>query len=209
MPTRELSSRFFRGLATAAVVVATPWLSLRAAAPSDLQPLPDDPACTAFDREVMKRANELAVAAAAHGNTAYGAVLVKDGKILLEYENDAITSRDLTHHAETGLISAASLKFGAASLVGTTLYASTEPCLMCCGAIRSAGIKKLVYGVTGIQSHRLRGRPALPHPLQCREVFQRLGATDVVILGPLLEKEGLAIHAAATAATAAGVTKTP
>jgi tRNA(Arg) A34 adenosine deaminase TadA len=176
-------------------------VGLLRAAPPAVTPLPDEPACTATDRIFMKCANELAAAAAAHGNTAYGAVLVKDGEILMEFENHAVTSHDVTHHAETGIISKASLQFGAAVLSTATLYTSTESCIMCCGAIRTAGIKKFVYGVTAIQSHKLRGRSELPNPLQCREVFQRIGAGDVAILGPLMEAEGLAIHAAAAAAT--------
>lgn len=168
--------------------------------------LPDDPACTAEDRKFMARANELAVAAVAHGNTAYGAILVRDGKVLMEFENDAITSRNVTHHAETGIIAVASVKFGLPALAGATLYTSTEPCIMCCGAVRSAGLKRVVYGVTGTQSHLLRGRAPLPNPLKIREIFQRLGATDIVVHGPLMEAEGLAIHTAALKAAAPATT---
>ena len=170
----------------------------RAAAPA-ITPLPDDPACTAEDRKFMARANELAASAAAHGNSSYGALLVKDGKILIEGENDANTSRDITHHAETGLLSVASVKYGKATLADVILYTSTEPCIMCCGSIRAAGIKKFVYGVTATQVTRLRGRPLPAQPLECREVFVRTGSTDVKILGPVLEAAGLAIHAAAPA----------
>lgn len=158
-------------------------------------PLPDDPAATAVDRDFMKRAHALAASAARHGNTAFSAILVKDGRIVMEFENDALTTRDLTHHAETGLISVASVKLGSAALAGATLYASSEPCLMCCGAIRTAGIARLVYGVTGTQGQLLGGRK-LPDPLQCREIFARLGAT-ITVVGPLLEAEGLVVRAAA------------
>lgn len=163
-------------------------------------PLPDDPACTAEDRKFMTRAAELAASAIAHGNSAYGALLVKDGKILIERENDATTSRDVTHHAETGLISVASVKYGKAFLADCVLYTSTEPCIMCCGSIRAAGIKKFVYGVTATQVSRLRGRPLPANPLECREVYARTGSSDVKILGPLMEAEGLAIHAKAPTA---------
>lgn len=172
-------------------------VSVAMAATFPVTPLPDDPKCTDEDRKFMKRANELAEAASIHGNTAYGAVLVKDGKLLMEFENNAKTSGDVTHHAETGLVSAACSKLGREAVAGATLYTSTEPCIMCCGAIRSAGIKKFVYGTTGTQSAKLRGTKVRDNPLQCREVFARVGASEVIILGPLLEAEGLAIHAAA------------
>ncbi|HEX2853512.1 MAG TPA: nucleoside deaminase [Opitutaceae bacterium] len=174
-------------------------LSLAWATAPAVAPLPDDPSCTAEDRKFMARAAELASSAVAHGNSAYGALLVKDGKILIEGENDATTSRDITHHAETGLLSVASVKYGRAFLADCILYTSTEPCIMCCGSIRAAGLKKFVYGVTATQVSRLRGRPVPANPLECREVYERTGSSDVTILGPLMEAEGLAIHAAAAA----------
>lgn len=169
---------------------------------SALEPLPDDPLCTAEDRAFMKRAIELSDLAVQHGNTAYGAVLVKDGKLLMEFENNARTTGDVTHHAETGLVSASTSKLGRPAVAGAVLYTSTEPCIMCCGAIRSAGIKKLVYGVTGTQSTLLRGGKVRDNPLKCREIFARIGGEDVVILGPLLEGDGLAVHAKANALAA-------
>ena len=147
----------------------------------------------------MARAAELAASAAAKGNSPYGALLVKDGKIVMEFENNANTSGDVTHHAETGLISASTVKLGKAFVSQCVLYTSTEPCIMCCGSIRSAGVKKIVYGCTATQVSLLHGRKLPFNPLQIREVYTRIGATDVTILGPLLEGEGLAVHAAAMA----------
>jgi tRNA(Arg) A34 adenosine deaminase TadA len=144
----------------------------------------------------MARAYELAASAGAKGNSTYGALLVKGGAVLMEFENDARTSGDVTHHAETGLISVASRKFGRDALAGTILYTSTEPCIMCCGSIRAAGITTFVYGTTAAQVTRLRGNPVSANPLECREVFARTGRTEVVIRGPLMEAEGLAVHAA-------------
>ena len=109
---------------------------------------------------------------------------------------------DATHHAETGLISLASRKFGRETVAASVLYTSTEPCIMCCGAIRAAGIKKFYYGTTAIQVTRLRGAKVPETPLQCREVFARIGSPDVAIYGPLLEADGLKVHADAAAAAA-------
>lgn len=174
-----------------------------AAAPGAVVPLPDDPSCTAADRTFMLRAVELAAAASAHGNGAYGAVLVKEGKIIMEFEAQSTSSKDVTKHAETGLVSAASRKFGRDALADTILYTSTEPCIMCCGAIRSAGIREFVYGTTGLQVTRLRGAKVPDNPLQCREVFERSPTANTTkIRGPLLEAEGLAVHAVALAKVA-------
>lgn len=178
-------------------LLAAAWL---VAAADPLTPLPDDPAATATDRAYITRTIELAAAAAGHGNTAYGALLVKDGKVLMEFENEATTTRDVTKHAETGLLSAASRKFGREALAGAVLYTSTEPCVMCCGAIRAAGIKEFVYGTTALQVSRLRGTKLPAQPLACREIFTRASTTDTVIRGPVLEAEGLSVHAVALAA---------
>ncbi len=177
-----------------------------------IAPLPDDPACDAADRAFMVRANALARAAVEHGNHPFSALLVKDGVVIFEYENTIYSTRDLTQHAETGLIGKATQRFDPATLAACTLYASTEPCIMCCGAIRWAGIRRVVYGTTATQLMRVVGsviaasRPAgaeppapavapSPPPLECREVFART-EPSVQVKGPLLEAEGLAIHEA-------------
>jgi tRNA(Arg) A34 adenosine deaminase TadA len=167
-----------------------------AATSAPITPLPDDPACTEIDRPFMNRANELAAAASAHGNGSYGAVLVKNGKIILEFEACSTTVSDPTQHAETGLIALASRTLGPKVFEGAILYTSTEPCIMCCGAIRAGGIKEFVYGTTAIQVTRLRGAKVPANPLECREIFARgTQSATTVIRGPLMEAEGLAIHA--------------
>ncbi len=156
-------------------------------------PLPDDPACTPEDRIFMARAYAAADRAVAQGSRPFGAVLVKDGKVIAEFSNCEMTTGDVTKHAETGLISAYSPKFDRATFAASTLYTSSEPCTMCCGAIRFAGIGRVVYGVTESQFVRLIGEPAGPHPLDSKEVFART-APQVTVLGPLLEAEGLKLH---------------
>jgi tRNA(Arg) A34 adenosine deaminase TadA len=172
-------------------------LAVVASAVESVPALADDPTCTVEDRKFMARAYELAAIASENGNGAYGALVVKDGKIIMEFSNNARTSGNVTHHAETGLVSLTSVRLGLNSMVGATLYTSTEPCIMCCGAIRGSKVTRLVYGTTAIQVGRLRGRQPPANPLQVREVFERAGAGPIAIAGPLMEQEGLAVHAAA------------
>ena len=127
---------FARQWTLASVLALAAVASVPAAEPVAVKPFPDAPVCTAEDRKYMARAFELAADAAVKGNTPYGALLVKDGKVIMEFENNAITSGDVTHHAETGLISASTVKLGKAVVSQCTLYTSTEPCIMCCGSIR-------------------------------------------------------------------------
>jgi len=154
---------------------------------------PDDPACTAQDRVYMARAYELARFATTHGGGPFGALLVKDGKVLAEYSNCVHSTHDVTKHAETGLISAFSPKIDRATFAQSTLYTSTEPCAMCCGAICFAGIGRVVYGTSELPFERIMGVTPDPNPLTSHEILKRISPTTKV-LGPLMEAEGLSIH---------------
>ena len=97
----------------------------------------------------------------------------------------------MTLHAETGLVAVATARLDRETLRASTLYASTEPCLMCAGAIHWAGIGRLVYGAPGpgmaaVLGETYRGIPA-------REALTRMGSGAEVV-GPVLEDEGLRIH---------------
>jgi tRNA(Arg) A34 adenosine deaminase TadA len=157
------------------------------------KPLPDDPSCTADDRRFMQQAYALARYATTHGGSPFGAVLVKDGKVIAEYYNCEHVTGDVTKHAETGLISAFSPKISRATFAASTLYTSSEPCTMCCGSIRFAGIGCVVYGTTEQQFLKVMGLPPDPRPLACREIFERT-APGTMVRGPLMEEEGLRIH---------------
>lgn len=164
----------------------------RAAFPA---PAPDDPACSAEDRAFMARAYELARYATSHGGGPFGAVLVVDGKIVAEYSNCVHATGDITKHAETGLISAFSPKISRATFGKSTLYTSTEPCTMCCGAICFCGIGRMVYGTSEAPFEAVMGLAPPADLLASREILRRI-APNVKVLGPLMEKEGLEIHEA-------------
>jgi len=165
-------------------------LLLRADPPA---PLPDDPTGTDADRLFIGRTYELAREAVAEGNAPFGAVLVVDGKIEAEFRNDGATSHDPTRHAELGLISTFSPKLDHQSFRGGTLYASSEPCIMCCGAILNAGILRIVYGTTESQFQLIIRDQQRQNQLTSREIMARANP-EVQVVGPLMEKEGLEIH---------------
>ncbi len=154
---------------------------------------PDDPACTAEDRIYMAKAYKLARYAITHGGGPFGALLVKDGKILAEFSNCVHSTRDVTKHAETGLISTFSPKIDRETFAKSTLYTSTEPCAMCCGAICFSGIGRVVYGTSEAPFVQVMGLPPDPNPLASHEVLHRI-SPKTKVLGPLMEAEGLAIH---------------
>jgi tRNA(Arg) A34 adenosine deaminase TadA len=156
-------------------------------------PSHDDPGCTPEDRLYMARAYELARYALTHGGGPFGALLVKDGRILAEYSNCVYSTGDVTKHAETGLISAFSPKIDRETFSKSTLYTSTEPCAMCCGAICFAGIGRVVYGVSEAPFEQVMGLPPSVNPLTSHELLGRI-APQVKVLGPLMEAEGLETH---------------
>lgn len=82
-----------------------------------------------------------------HGGP-FGAVIVKDGKIIAAANNNVIKNNDPTAHAEVQVIRAACQKLGTFDLTGCELYTSCYPCPMCLSAIIWANIKKVYYGNT-------------------------------------------------------------
>ena len=98
------------------------------------------------DIEYMKTALSEAENAAEQGEIPVGAVLVKDGKILVCAHNLRETERDATAHAELLCIRRGCELLGGWRLSGCTLYVTLEPCPMCAGAILNARIDRVVFG---------------------------------------------------------------
>jgi tRNA(Arg) A34 adenosine deaminase TadA len=82
-----------------------------------------------------------------HGGP-FGAVVVKDGKIIGRGGNKVTVNNDPTAHAEIVAIREAAKNLGTFDLSGCEIYASCEPCPMCLGAIYWSHIDKLYYAAT-------------------------------------------------------------
>ncbi len=78
----------------------------------------------------------------------FGAVIVRDGRILAEGWNEVTSTNDPTAHAEVVAIRRACREIGDFSLAGATLYASCEPCPMCLASAYWARIGRIVYANT-------------------------------------------------------------
>ena len=94
----------------------------------------------------MRAALAEAHEAAAAGEVPVGAVVVHGDEVLGRGHNAPIALTDPTGHAEILALRAAAAAVGNYRLTGTTLYATVEPCAMCCGAIVNARIARVVYG---------------------------------------------------------------
>lgn len=75
----------------------------------------------------------------------FGAVIVKDNKIISEGYNKVTSTNDPTAHAEIIAIKEACKKLNSFQLDDCTIYTSCEPCPMCLGAIYWARPKKVFY----------------------------------------------------------------
>ena len=130
----------------------------------------------------LARAVQLAGDARSHGNHPFGAILVTASGTTIEAENTVLTAGDPTGHAETNLVRLASASLGADEVGASTLYTSTEPCAMCCGAIFWAGIPRVVYALAESELVAMNP-PEHTLSLPSRDIFAR-GGRATAVSGP-------------------------
>lgn len=78
----------------------------------------------------------------------FGAVVVRDGKVLAEGWNEVTSANDPTAHAEVSAIRRACAAIRHFDLKGATIYTSCEPCPMCLAAIYWARLDRIVFANT-------------------------------------------------------------
>ncbi len=100
------------------------------------------------DEDFMRQAIEKTRAGIAAGQTPFGSVIVKDGRLVAATHNTVWKTCDPTAHAEVNCIRAAALALGTIFLHGCTLYSTTEPCPMCLAAIHWAKIERVLFGAS-------------------------------------------------------------
>jgi len=101
-----------------------------------------------MNNKFMKRAIELSIRSVNNGTGPFGAVIVKDEKIISEGFNSVTLTNDPTSHAEIVAIRAACKSLNKFSLDEYDLYTTCEPCPMCLSAIYWARIKTIYYANT-------------------------------------------------------------
>lgn len=150
----------------------------------------------AKDQMLLKQAVDIARRARQNGNHPFGALLTgPDGEVLLTAENSVITGRDCTGHAETNLMRLASHQYDPEFLAHCSLYTSTEPCVMCSGAIYWGGVGRVVYALSEVELYKMTGSDARNQTitLPCREVFAR-GQRTTQVEGPFDLPEAVSVH---------------
>ena len=97
----------------------------------------------------MQEAIRLSVANVTEGKGGpFGAVVVKDGKIIARGANSVTSTNDPTAHAEVVAIRNACKELNTFQLDDCDIYTSCEPCPMCLGAIYWARPARLFYANT-------------------------------------------------------------
>ena len=99
-------------------------------------------------QDFMRRAIALSAEASVDdGDDPFGAVVVRDGRIVGEGRNRVGSDCDPTAHSEIMAIRDACHRLGTPDLSECEIYTSGEPCPMCMAAIWWAGLSRVVYGV--------------------------------------------------------------
>jgi len=79
------------------------------------------------------------------GGGPFGAVIVRDGRIIARSGNEVVPDNDPTAHAEIKAIREACRYLGTYDLSGCVIYSSCEPCPMCLGAIYWSRLEQLWF----------------------------------------------------------------
>jgi tRNA(Arg) A34 adenosine deaminase TadA len=135
----------------------------------------------------MRRAIALSVENVRAGRGGpFGAVIVKDGRIIAEGTNLVTSAMDPTAHAEIMAIRRACQALGRFHLTGCEIYSSCEPCPMCLGAVYWARLDRVFFGAT----RRDAAQAGFNDEWIYQELAAPLGARGVPMQG-LLREEAL------------------
>jgi tRNA(Arg) A34 adenosine deaminase TadA len=140
------------------------------------------------DESFLRRAIQLAQQARENGQEPFGAVLVKNNEIVAEGGNQIYATSDPTAHAENKLIRDYCQKNKIMNLEGFSLYCSTEPCMLCSGAVFWARITKIVFSVSQKMLQEIHGGST---KTDCRTLLKP--HPWIEIIGPVLIEEGLKV----------------
>lgn len=103
----------------------------------------------------------------------FGAVIVKDGKIIARGYNCVVSTNDPTAHAEIVAIREACRVLSSFNLQDCDIYSSCEPCPMCLSAIYWARIGKVYYANTREDAAEIGFDDSLIYTEICKSIPER------------------------------------
>jgi tRNA(adenine34) deaminase len=129
----------------------------------------------------MRLALEQARKGAGEGEVPIGAVIVKDGEVVVMAHNQPRTLHDPTAHAELLAIRRAAQRLGNERLDGCELWVTLEPCAMCAGAIAHARIARVYYAAPDPKGGAVEHGARVFEQAQCLhrpEVYSGMGEAE-------------------------------
>lgn len=123
------------------------------------------------------------------GQSPFGAVIVKDGRVVARGHNEVWLRTDPTAHAEVVALQRAAAALQAIDLTGCDMYTTCEPCPMCASAAHWARVSRVFFGAT-IDDAETAGFHELILP--AAEVY-RIGKSPVVLVSGVLQRECAAL----------------
>ena len=144
----------------------------------------------------MAIAIEEAKAGAAMGEQPFGAVVVRNGEVVVRQRSLKVSTSDTTAHSETLAIKHATIKLNRRELPDCVFYCTCEPCPMCCGAVLNAGIKTMVIGARNrhIKAH---AKLAFNFKDYTVERFAEMVGWDLKVIEGVLEDQCVALYTGA------------
>ncbi len=130
---------------------------------------------------------QLALEQAKEADYPFGAVIVRNGRVLAFGRNSTKRNSDPTAHAEMMAIRAFLSGHEPETFKETTLYTSGEPCVMCMGAIVWCGIKRLVYAASIAQLATRIGQI----DITAKQIANATSFSTIDITGGLLSGDAL------------------
>lgn len=125
----------------------------------------------------------------AAGQSPFGCVIVRDGKLLAQGHNEVWLRGDPTAHAEVVAIQRAARAAATIDLTGCALYTTCEPCPMCAAASHWAKLSCVVFGASIADAQRA-GFSELTHPAAA---LYTAGGSPVRLIAGVLEEECAAL----------------
>jgi tRNA(adenine34) deaminase len=144
-------------------------------------------AATADDERFMR----LALIEARRADFPFGAVIVRDGRVIARGRNLGKSTGDPTAHGEMVAIRRCLAAHGRAALKGSTIYTTGEPCAMCMGAILWCGIGRLVFAASMDQLATRIDQIMVPSA----EVASKTKFAEISIIGGVLAEEAMQLFA--------------
>lgn len=101
-----------------------------------------------MNEKFLKMAIKESMLSVENGSSPFGAVIVKNNKVVSKAHNTVVPDNDATAHAEVNAIRQAGKVLNTFDLSDCILYTSCEPCPMCLNAIKWSNIKEVYYAAT-------------------------------------------------------------